>query len=410
MLWIPALAGMTALVWPPLLIADTKRPVSLDSNPYRDTIKSTKAGFGRETELEFLYADALDLFNARRYEESLNLLDRIVESDPSYKDAARLRATVQKTLKEQTQAANMTEIRQIMRDGDRAYRRGERIIAINTWKKALAIDPEYAPAKKKIQQTHKELGKKQLDTFYLYYNEYKKKTERDVLETALEAGANAVALDPELKSTGLLPLMATLEQSLRKADAEKLAAEAYTRYTQGDLTGALEGYESVQAMAPRHPTAKQMTTKIRYELGQMALEEAQKALAAKKWEQARDKADEAIQYQWEVRAAEKIKADAERYAKAPPKPPPPPKTSTAPKVSPQTTPTPPPPEPKVIDRDKALSFYRKGLAAVRSKDFQAAVEHLEKAAYYDGTDELIYVALERARQERDGAKTAGGLP
>jgi hypothetical protein len=57
-----------------------------------------------------------------------------------------------------------------------------------------------------------------------------------------------------------------------------------------------------------------------------------------------------------------------------------------------------------------MVHYRQILAAVRVKDFHRALEECEKARQFDPSNERIYVACERARQEWENMKAGGGSP
>jgi len=61
-------------------------------------------------------------------------------------------------------------------------------------------------------------------------------------------------------------------------------------------------------------------------------------------------------------------------------------------------------------RKPPWNIIAKGLTAIRSKDFHRAVEELEIASQLDPTDERIYVARERAKQEWASASTNKGTP
>ena len=61
--------------------------------------------------------------------------------------------------------------------------------------------------------------------------------------------------------------------------------------------------------------------------------------------------------------------------------------------------------------EEAMVHYRQGMAAIRKKDFHLALDELEIASQLDPSNERIYMARERARQEWTASNAGrGNLP
>jgi Flp pilus assembly protein TadD len=58
-----------------------------------------------------------------------------------------------------------------------------------------------------------------------------------------------------------------------------------------------------------------------------------------------------------------------------------------------------------VNPEEAMDHYRQGIAAIRKKDFHLAMDELETASKLDPTNERIYMARERARQEWNAANS-----
>src|ERR1019366_1380171 len=122
MLWVPAFAGMTAWVF--LLLAIPSRLSATDANEanlYRDSIRSTKQSIARET-LGALYHDALDYYHDDRYDDALQLLDKIYSIDPHYEDVGKLRETIRRKQASRQSESTMDGVREQMRKGEGASR------------------------------------------------------------------------------------------------------------------------------------------------------------------------------------------------------------------------------------------------------------------------------------------------
>src|ERR1700679_2455276 len=100
-----------------------------------------------------------------------------------------------------------------MHKGNEAVGAGQNGLAISYWRKALEANPNYAPAQKKIDEMNHALAQKQFEVGYLHYH-------HGDFEDALDAWANAVALDPTYKQRGLLLLMSKVELSITQARSE----------------------------------------------------------------------------------------------------------------------------------------------------------------------------------------------
>lgn len=394
---------------------------SSDRATYQDYIKSMKSDIGRDTALEIKYQEAVEFMGGKRFEEAKALLDQIVAIDPGYKNATKLRNDIDKIQSERENKSHAVFIRDKMRQGDIARKQGNRVQAISSYREALAVDPKNEAAQKKIQDINSELGRKQFEAGYIHYN-------RNDLEDALDAWSEAIALDPSLKQKGLLTLMTKVEKTVRQEQITRLAQQGYEQNSRGDLEAALASYNSVLRLQPRHEEARQVSTKLKYQLGQQAISQAQAAMARTDYVSAKGFADKSIQYGWEVSAAQKIKSSADRAIQEAKRPktvikkprtqkPEKPDTSVGAEAgeNPQGQPSAgstgaqaAPPPVQARDPEKAMAHYRQILAAVRVKDFHRALEECEKAKSLDATNERIYVACERARQEWENMKSGAG--
>jgi tetratricopeptide (TPR) repeat protein len=368
---------------------DAGRMSSSEDRLYEESIRSTKQSIARET-LDVFYRDAVDFYREGRYDESLDLLNKIYSIDPYYQDVASLRDTVGRMKISQDNQSRRNLLEDFMRKGNKALADGQNVVALDYWKQALVVDPHYEPALKKIHEVRHMMAQKEFETGYLHYHH------GDMVE-ALDNWSNAIALDPSFKQRGLLLLMAKVELGIRKDRINRLATQAGEQYEQHDLEGALDSYNELLQLDPRHEEARRMSAKIRILIGQAAFKRAHQelskhlyVLAIKDWEKS-------IQYGFEIQRSQKLIQEAERLARInrQPKPKPAPKpavveVSSAPVVA--QAPKGPPPNP-----EEALTHYRQGLQAFREKDFHRAVEELEIAKQLDPTNEHIYIAYERAK-------------
>jgi tetratricopeptide (TPR) repeat protein len=373
----------------PWVLADT----GIDKNLYQNSIQATKQSIADET-LGSFYQDALDYIHDKRYEDALEQLDKIYSINPHFQDVESLRVTIRKKLQSTQTEATMDTVRDNMKKGDVALRSGQRVVAVNYWKQALTLNPDYGPAKKKIQEVNQAMAKKEFEAGYIHYH-------NGDLEDALEAWSNAVALDPTYKQRGLLLLMSKTEVQVKNDRIARLAAQGFDQYNQGLLEDSLHTYEELSAIEPRHEDARRMRAKIKIQLGQAALKAAQAALDNHNYSEAMQQADTAIKYTYEVTSAQAIKAKAEQASKPKPKPPveTPLVKRTPPSPSAEEAPPPPAAATKPVNPEEAQMHYRKALAAMRTKDFHLALQELDIASQLDATDEHIYMARQRAQQE-----------
>lgn len=355
---------------------------------FEESIRSTKQSIANDT-LDVFYRDAEEFYRQRRYAEALEQLDQIYSIDPEFRDVAALRTKIRNVQTQRADEGKGTTIRELMKKGNHAIKRGQNAEAIHAWEEALALNPEYAPAKTKIQEVKSALANKQFEAGYINYR-------HGDLEDALDCWSNAIALDPSYKRRGLLLLMAKVEHRLKQERVTKLAAQAYEQYLQKDMVASLASYEEVLKSEPRHDEARRMSSKIKIQLGQSVFQAGQEKMAKKAYSEATEDFKASIRYGWEVQKSEQAIKDAEAaiarskivvVAKPKPSPPKPetPKVDEGPKV-PETA----------SDPEAAMAHYRAGLTAIRSKDYHLACTELTSAARMDPNNDRIYMGQQRA--------------
>src|SRR4029077_15828226 len=130
--------------------------------------------------------------------------------------------------------------------------------------------------------------------------------------------------------------------------------------------------------------------KIQIQLGQAAIKAAKAALSKKAYKEAMTQADKAVQYGFEVSSAEAIKAQAEHAIEVASQPKPPKKSEKNAPVSASSATTTgesgAPPVAQAVNPEEAQAHYRKGLAAMRDKDYHLAMQELDIASQLDATD------------------------
>ena len=380
-------------------MADANHRNSSENNLYQGSIHANKQSIAHDT-LDLFYQDAVDYYREKQYDDALELFEKIYSIDPSYKDVAEYRDKIQRLQATKQRADNREAVENLERRGDQAKRDGKNAVAVSYWKQALSVDPSYEPARKKIQEVNHALAQKQFEEGYLHYN-------RHEMEDALNCWSNAVALDPSYKKQGLLVLMSKVQLQVDRNEINRLIAQGSSQYERGELEDALKSYQNVLKLEPRHQDAKQMTFKIKITLGSAAFKAAQAATARGDYAQAAKEWQTCLNYDYEPVRARKGLQDAQQAMKTKPartptvkrpavKSQPPPQAAVA-----ASTPTAAeaPEPPRVKDREGALSHYRQGLMAIRNKDYHLALDELNRAHDLDPTDDQIYVALERAKQE-----------
>ncbi len=363
---------------------------------YEQSIKTTKKSIDREM-LDALYHDAVDAYREQHYDEALELLDQIYSLNPHYEDVEQMRDTIRKRQVNNQSEAAESSVHDYMRQGDAAYKQGQNVLAIHCWQQALDASPNYAPAKKKIHNVRQALARKQFEEFYIHYH-------RHEWEDALDAGSNAIAMDSSYKERGLLLLMSKIELQVHRDQVTRLASQGFDQYQQGDLNNSLQTYQELAKLEPRHEEARRMVSKIKIQLGQAAFKASRQALADNNFEEAITQAATAISNGYEPVKAQALKAEAERKVTMASHPKPVKSTSPVaakppPTASEKQTPAPPPVATEPANPEAALAHYRKGLAAIRTKDYHLALDELTTAAQLDPANEHIYMAKERARQE-----------
>jgi len=375
---------------------DTSPISNTDKDLFSSSVRSEKSSIAYDM-LGTFYQDAVDFQNQDRDEDALELYEKIISIDPNYKDAAGRRDSILRHRTDAEQSAMHHSAQDFIRQGDASLSKGLTLQALAYWKQALERDPNNAVAKKKIDDTNKAMARRQFEAGYIHYK-------HNEMEDALDAWQNAVAFDPTLKNRGLLLLMAKVDLSLQQEQLTRLANQGYDQYQAGDLPSALKSYEEVLALQPRHDEARRMSAKIKIQLGQVELKAAVDDAAHKQFASALDHYQASLGYNWEpVKSQAGIKEMNRQIALAK-LPPPAPKPKPKPKVSapPPDQPTGPdqsPPAAVAVDPKAAKDHYRAGLQAIRTKDYQRAVEELQTAQQLDATDERIYMALKRAKQE-----------
>jgi len=371
-----------------------------DKDLFNQSIRSTKGSIARDM-LDSFYSDAVELQNDRRYTEALELYEKILSIDANYKDVNNRRERILKLQSNAQQVSVRRSAVELIRQGDASMRQGLTLQAIGYWEQALAKDPQNAEARKKIDQTKKDMARRQFESGYIHYK-------HNELEDALDSWQNAIAFDPALKNKGLLMLMSKVEVQLRQNQVTRLANQGYDQQQAGDLRGALRSYDELLTIQPRHEDARRSRAKLRIQLGQQEMKAAQQAAAENRYQDAIERYQATIDMGWEKGRAEAgISQMQAALAKSRQ-----PVVVAKPAVKVKNTPKPPeddkpaiPPPAVAVDPKKAKEHYRNGLAAIRSKDYERAVNELEKAKELDATDERIYMALERAKQEWRSAGT-----
>ncbi len=364
---------------------------------YKDSIKATKQSIARET-LDSFYHDGLDYYHDHRYDDALQLFDKIYSIDPQYENVASLRETIRKNQRAKVSEQTLDSARDWLKKGDRAKEEGKSVLAISYWKQALQIDPTFTPAKKKIEAVNQALAKKEFEAGYIHYH-------HGEMEDALESWSEAVALDPTYKQRGLLLLMSKVDLQVHKDQVQRLAAQGFDQYQQGHAQDALQTYQELIKIEPRHEEARRMASKIKVQIGQSALKSAHDALSKRAYPEAIQQADLAILNGYETSRAQEIQKEAKRALELAnrPRPAPPKKSpvmvSTSTPSPTHTEPTAPAVPAEPANPEEAMAHYRQGMAAIRKKDFHLALDQLDSAYKLDPSNERIYMARERARQE-----------
>ncbi len=372
--------------------------LALDRGLMEQSIKSTKKSIDREM-IDVLYHDAVEAYHQNHNDEALELLDKIYSLDPQYEDVSKLRASIRRRQEEKETASTLDTITGLMKKGDAAQKTGQNVAAINIWKEVLTVNPTYVPAQKKIKEVNQALARKEFESGYIHYR-------HGEFEEAQEAWSNAIALDPSYKQRGLLLLMSKVQRQVERDQTARLSSQGFEQYQQGNLEAAQESYLELSKLEPRNEEARRMTAKIRIQIGQTALKSAHDAMSNKDYPKVLEQTDKAIQNGYERSTASALKAEAEKAIYAAAHPPKPPKKTAAP--TPPPTPKEPPKEPeKPRNPEEAMIHYRKGLFAMRTKDYHQALQELDIAAQLDPVSERIYMARQRAQQEWTNA-TGGG--
>lgn len=387
---------------------DAGRMSPSEQKLFKQSIQSTKESVARDS-LDVFYRDALDYYHQGQYDEALELLDNIYSVDPYYEDVGTLRETIKRLKDSHDISSKRGILDEYMHKGNAAHAAGQNVTAINYWKQALMVNASYEPAKKKIAQVNHIMAQKQYEAGYLYYH-------HGDLEQALDSWSNAIVLDPSYKHRGLLTLMSKVQLLLRRDQAAQMTARASQQYADRDLPGALQTYEDLLAIDPRNDDARRMSAKIKIQLGQLAYRAARDSLSQHFYAQAIKQFQESIKYGFEIQRSQKGIQDAEhlvesaqvekrRAAKAATA------ASTATVTSSDNVPA-APAAPAAsatpANPEEANAHYRESLAAIRSKDYHRAIEECEIASQLNPTDEHIYIACQRAKQEWNAMNSGRG--
>lgn len=381
-----------------------------DKDLFSNSVQTSKSSIARDM-LGAFYEDGKDLERQKRYPEALDTYEKILSIDPDYLDVRSRRDNLVKSRETAASSQARQSAGALIRQGDQALAKGLSMQAISFWKQALSVDPNNAAAQKKISDLNKAMARRQFEAGYIHYK-------HNELEDALDSWQNAIAFDPTLKNRGLMLLMSKVELSLRREQISRLANQGYDQYQAGDLKAALASYKEVLANDPRHTEARKSLAKISNQLGAEELKAAKQAAAANQYAKALEHYKNSLDYGWEPVKAKKGADEMTRQIELAKLPPPKPHKPATERPKKAVDPIPAaeidkpdvPAEPKAVDAKAAKEHYRQGLAAVRNKDYQRGVQELELAQQMDSTDERIYMALQRARQEWREAASGSAAP
>jgi len=112
----------------------------------------------RRLETVQLFQQALDSFNAARYEEAAGLLRRVLQREPDHAEAKEYLARADRRMKPLTDEDNQ-EIRRLHIEAMQYSMQKEYQKAIDTWRKIFEIDPENESAAKNIEEAQQKLRK-----------------------------------------------------------------------------------------------------------------------------------------------------------------------------------------------------------------------------------------------------------
>jgi len=392
--WVLAASDPDAVI--KTMSKDGNHISNTDKDLFKSSVRSAKSSIALDM-LDSFYMDAVDFQNHRRYDDALELYEKILSIDPTYKDASSRRDAILKTRADAESNTQQRAAQDYIRQGDASRSKGLSVQAIAYWKQALEKDPTNTAARKRIDDTNKAMARRQFEAGYIHYK-------HNEMEDALDSWQNAIAFDPSLKNRGLLLLMSKIELNLRREQLTRLANQGYDQYQAGDLASALKSYDEVLDIQPRHDEARQMSAKIKNQLGKIEFKAAQSAAADKHYDVALDHYQASLGFGWEPVKSQTGIQDMKHQMELAKLPPPTPKPKAQPK--PKVTAPPPdngpeqgPPPAVAIDPKAAKDHYRAGLQAIRGKDYQRALAELDQARQLDATDERIYMAYQRARQE-----------
>ncbi|MBI2071267.1 MAG: hypothetical protein HYT79_11795 [Elusimicrobia bacterium] len=220
------------------------------------TIEKEKSWILRRT-MEQIYASAFDLYRQGRYQESLEVLNRIVTLDPSFERARALHSALSSPAAAGAPPGRMESpksVRELIREkfyeAVQVYREGRRVEAVQKFEEVLALEPRHRKAQFYITRINGEIAKD-------YFEKGKFAQAEGRLEDALDNFYTAVSLDP--KTYAFLSRQITaVEAEVRSKKLQFHLSEALKSLASGKYSSARSHARDIFQFDPANTRAQEI--------------------------------------------------------------------------------------------------------------------------------------------------------
>lgn len=288
-------------------LTDFNEGLQLNSSK-QDAFKTAIQNVRSLRELDNQYSQGMKLFDEGKYEQAIEILTRVVQSEPNYKNASQKLAEAQQLKDRQTKLDNLADVyargigymqrsdwqnailafkqvegsdpnykdvkvklaeaqarmdqslqqevyEKIYNDGQSEYRKGNWINAIVAFEKVKEWDPNYKNVDRMYRDAQSKLNREgESSVKNRYYVEGKTYLNNENWEAAITSFKLLKNLDQNYKDVQYLlqQAQAGLENQAKALQMEDYYAEGMNHYDNGDWLKAILSFEKIQQIDPNY--------------------------------------------------------------------------------------------------------------------------------------------------------------
>ncbi len=272
-----------------------------DKKKFIYTIQLEKARITHQT-LGLVYENAFDLYKHGDYEGAHELTGKILAVDPSYEDASILqRATIELKGSKKPIFSEHKLVEDRFEEGMALYRQGRMVEASDRWEEAAKLAPGNLKTKYWLKKVRAELADDHFERGQKAYRQHR-------LKEALDQWYAALVLNPHYPR--LTAAISKVESESREQESNEKLQTALNLYSQGETVESLKMLDQVLQAGPSNSKAQKLMAEIRSEMaaqhvatGRQLYESRQYSPAVKEWKAA-------VEYGYDTKAADQLIARA----------------------------------------------------------------------------------------------------